>query len=78
MSYLDTDVATTENYRVGVVAHVTVRDSTTGRLLLDKDVNGFTLVHVGSDLASAERQAAPLLAEDLARNAVELITEGAW
>ena len=78
LSYLDTDVATTENYRVGVVAHVTVRDSTTGRLLLDKDVNGFTLVQVGTDLTDAERQSLPLLAEDLARNITSLLTEGAW
>jgi len=78
LSYLNTDVATVENYRVGVIAHVTARERSTGKLLLDKDVNGYTLVHVGSDLASAERQSLPLLAEDLARNTVELLTEGAW
>src|SRR5450755_363338 len=50
LSYLNTDVVTPENYRVGLVAHVTVRDHATGKLLLDKDVSGFTLVHVGSDL----------------------------
>jgi hypothetical protein len=78
LSYLNTDVTTTENYRVGVIAHVTARDRATGKLLLDKDVRGYTLVHVGSDLASAERQSAPLLAEDLARHITEQITEGAW
>ena len=78
LSYLNTDVATVENYRVGVIAHVTARERSTGKLLLDKDVNGYTLVHVGTDLASAERQSLPLLAEDLARNTVELLTEGAW
>ena len=78
MSYLNTDVATVENYRVGVIAHVTARERSTGKILLDRNVNGYTLVHVGSDLASAERQSLPLLAEDLARNTVELLTEGAW
>jgi hypothetical protein len=78
LSYLNTDVATVENYRVGVIAHVTARERSTGKLLLNKDVNGYTLVHVGTDLASAERQSLPLLAEDLARNTVELLTEGAW
>ena len=78
LSYLNTDVATVENYRVDVTAHVTARIRSTGQLLLDKDVNGYTLVHVGTDLASAERQSLPLLAEDLARNTVELLTEGAW
>jgi len=78
LSYLNTDVATVENYRVGIIAHVTARERSTGKVLLDKDVNGYTLVHVGTDLASAERQSLPLLAEDLARNTVELLTEGAW
>src|ERR1700722_17498210 len=61
LSYLNNDVITTENYRVGITAHVTVRERDGGKVLLDKDVNGYTLVHVGVDLADAERQAAPLL-----------------
>jgi hypothetical protein len=78
VSFLRTDVATAESYRVGITAHVTVRDHATGRVLLDKNVNGYTLVQVGTDLADAERQSLPLLAEDLARNITELLTEGAW
>jgi hypothetical protein len=78
LSYLNQDVSTVENYRVGIVAHVTVRERESGKALLDKDVAGYTLVHVGADLADSEREAAPLLAEDLARNIAELITEGAW
>jgi len=78
LSYLNNDVTTTENYRVGIIAHVIARDRETGKVLLDKNVNGYTFVHVGMDLADAERQAAPLLAGDLARNIAELLTEGAW
>jgi hypothetical protein len=78
LSYLNTDVTTVENYRINIIVHVTVRERASGKVLLDKNVNGYTLVHVGTDLADAERQAAPLLAEDLARNIAELITEGAW
>jgi len=78
LSYLNTDVSTTVNYRVGIVAHVIARDTATGKILFDKDVNGYTLVQVGTDLADAERQSLPLLAEDLARNITELLTEGAW
>jgi hypothetical protein len=78
LSYLNNDVATTENYRVGIIAHVTARETATGRVLFDKDVKGYTLVHVGTDLADAERQSLPLLAEDLARNVTVLLTEGAW
>jgi hypothetical protein len=78
LSYLNSDVTTAQSYRINITAHVVVRERATGRMLLDKDVSGYTLVTVGSDLASAERQASPLLAEDLARNIAELITEGAW
>ncbi len=78
LSYLNNDVTATENYRVGIVAHVIVREQSTGKLILDKNVNGYTLIHVGTDLADSERQSLPLLAQDLARNITGLITEGAW
>jgi hypothetical protein len=77
LSYLSSDVLTANNYQVRVVAHVIARDRT-GKILLDKDVKGSTLVHVGSDLADAERQAMPLLAEDLAQNITQMLTEGMW
>jgi hypothetical protein len=78
LSYLNNDVTTTQEYRVGAVAHVVARERATGKLLLEKNVSGYTLIHVGTDLADSERQSLPLLAEDLARNITELITEGAW
>jgi hypothetical protein len=78
IGYLSTDAETPEDFRVEVTAHVTARDTVSGKLLLDKDVKGHTLVHVGSDLASAERQALPLLAGDLAQNITEAVAEGAW
>jgi hypothetical protein len=78
LSYLNNDVTTTENYRVGIIVHVIARDRTTGKVLFDKNVNGYTLINVGTDLADSERQSLPLLAEDVARNITELLTEGAW
>jgi hypothetical protein len=78
LSYLSKDATTTQNYRVDVVAHVIARERATGKALLDKDVSAYTLVNVGMDLASAERQAAPLLAENLARNIAEKLTDGPW
>ncbi len=78
LGYLNRDSATVQNYRVSVTAHVVVRDRVSGKLVLDRDVKGHTLVNVGPDLASSERQAAPLLAADLAQNIVELLAEGAW
>jgi len=78
LSFLSSDVLTANNYRVGIVAHVVARQRDTGKVLLDKDVKGYTLVHVDSDLADADRQALPLLAEDLARNVTMQLTEGSW
>jgi hypothetical protein len=78
LSYLNNDVTTTENYRVGITAHVIARERVTGKVLFDKNVNGYTLIHVGTDLADSERQSLPLLAEDMARNITVLLTEGVW
>src|SRR4029077_4734359 len=36
LSYLNTDIATAQNYRVSVVAHVTARERSTGKVLLNK------------------------------------------
>jgi hypothetical protein len=78
LGYLNNDVTTTQNYRVDVLAHVVICERATGKVLLDREVKGHTLVNVGSDFASSERQAAPLLAADLAQNIAELLTEGTW
>jgi hypothetical protein len=78
LGFLNTDVATPENFRVEVIAHVTARDRQSGKTILDKNVKGRTVVHIGDDLASAEREAMPLLAEDLAQNISELLTAGPW
>ena len=78
LSFLNSDSFTPDNYRVGVVAHVVARERSSGKLLFEKDVKGFTLLHSGTDLNSADRQALPLLAEDLARNIVGLLAEDKW
>ncbi len=78
LSYLNTDTTTPNNFMVNIVAHVIARERASGKVILDKEVKGHTLVHIGDDLASAERQATPLLAEDLSQNIAELLTEGAW
>ena len=78
LSFLNSDIATPQDYRVDITAHVTARSRNTGGVLLDKDVNGYALIQVGGDLTDVERQSLPLLAEDLARNIAELLTEGTW
>ena len=78
LGFLSSDVATPENYRIDMLVHVTARERLTGKIVLDKDVKGHTFVHIGNDLASSEREALPLLAEDVAQNISEMLTEGAW
>jgi len=72
------DVLTAQDYRISVTVRVTARERATGRVLFDQPVTGSTLIQVGSDLTSAERQALPLLAGDLARNVVALLVDGKW
>jgi hypothetical protein len=78
LSFLNTDSFTPENYRVGMVVHVVARERSSGKLLFDKDLKGYSLIHAGADLTSADRQALPLLAQDLARNLVSLLAEDKW
>lgn len=78
LSFLNRDVTTAVNYRVGLTAHVVARESGSGKILLDKDITGYTLVSVGTDLASADRQTMTMLADDLARNITVALTEGPW
>ena len=72
------DVLTVRDYRLTLTAQVTARERSTGRVLFDQQVSGYTLIRVGYDLTSAERQAMPLLAGDLARNITALLSEGKW
>ena len=78
LSFMPDDVLTVRDYRVTLTAQVTARERGTGRVLLDRPVTGETLLRVGSDLASAERQALPLLATDLARKTTALLADGNW
>lgn len=77
-SFSSEDQATALDYRISLTARITARERGTDRVLLDQPVTGYTLVRVGPDLTSAERQAMPLLAEDLARNVTSLLVDGTW
>jgi len=78
LGYLNNDSATPQNFLVVLTTHVVIRERASGRLLIERDVRARTLVNIGLDFASSERQSAPLLAADLARSVAELLTEGAW
>jgi hypothetical protein len=72
------DLLTVQDYRLSLTAQVTARERASGRVLFDQPVTGFTIIQVGNDLTSAERQALPLLAGDLARNVTGLLVDGKW
>lgn len=78
LSFVPKDVLTVSDFRINVTARVTARERNSGKTLLDREVTGYTLVRVGSDLTSAERQALPVLADDLARNITALLVDGSW
>ena len=72
------DVLTVKDYRLTLTAQVTARERATGKVVFDQQVSGYSLIRVGNDLTSAERQAMPLLADDLAKNITARLSEGKW
>jgi hypothetical protein len=78
VSFSSGDVLTVRDYRLELQAQVTAHDRSTGKVILNQLVTGFTLIRVTTDLTSTERQALPLLADDLAKNVTALLAEGSW
>ena len=78
LSFQPTDALTVTDYSVKLVAQVTARERSTGKVVFNERVTGSTLIIVGSDLTSAERQALPLLAADFAKNATARLVQGSW
>lgn len=77
-SFAATDILTVRDYRLRLTAQVTARERSSGKVILDRQVVGTTLIRVTTDLTSTERQALPLLAADLAKKVTELLAEGPW
>jgi len=78
VSVRPTDALTPLDMRITMTAHVVARERTSGKILLDRDITGYSEVRSGNDLVSAERQALPLVAERLAINATALLADGTW
>jgi outer membrane lipopolysaccharide assembly protein LptE/RlpB len=77
-AFLRGDVITVQEYELILTVRVVVTERGKEEPVLDRRINGRTTLIVDADQFSAERQAAPLLADDFARRAVIYITEGAW
>lgn len=82
VSFDSHDILTVQDFRLVLSATVTARERSTGKIILQRDaknpVTGSTIIRVSSDLTSSERQAAPLLAQDLAKNITALLVDGTW
>ena len=72
------DALTVADYQVTMTAQVTARERATGKIIFSKPVTGRTSLQAGNDLTSAERQAIPLLTDDLAKKATALLVDGTW
>lgn len=78
MSFQPTDVLTVLDYEIRMTAQITARDRNTGKIIFDKPVIGKTSLRAGADLTSAERQAIPMLTDDLAKKATAMLVDGTW
>jgi hypothetical protein len=72
------DVLTVRDYLIFLTVHVRATERLTGKVVLDRDSYGRTTIRVGVDMASAERQAVPMLADDLAKRVTSMLVDGAW
>ena len=78
LSYQPGDVLTPRDYNLTLIAKVVITEARSDKVIFDGTVNGRTTIRAGSDLVAAERQAIPLLAEDLARNITSKLVDGTW
>jgi hypothetical protein len=78
ISFQPTDVLTIRDYDLSMSVEFKAVERGTGRVLVKSKVVGRTTIRVTADEASAERQAAPLLAEDVARRITSLLGDGSW
>ena len=78
LSFQPQDVITVLDYEITMTAQITARERATGKILFDRPVKGRTEIRAGTDLTATERQAAPLLADDLAKKATALLVDGTW
>ena len=78
LSFQVNETRALQDYRLRLVAQVKAVDRVTGRVLFDRELTGSTVVRAGTDQSGVERQALPLAADDLARRATGLLTDGEW
>jgi hypothetical protein len=78
IAFRSRDTLTADDYEVSLQAKVSATDRRSGRQLVSKELRSRTTVRIGSDLTSAERQALPLLADNLAYQITSLLADESW
>jgi hypothetical protein len=78
ISFQPSDVLTVRDYELSAVVNFTAVERSSGKVFVQSTVLGRTTVRAGPDLSSSERQAAPLIAEDVARRITSLLVDGSW
>jgi phosphotransacetylase len=78
VTYNSSDVLLAQDYRLTLIAQVKAHERSTGKVIFEGPITGSTLIRVGPDLTSAERQAMTLLAADFAKNLTAQLVQGKW
>ncbi len=78
LSIQPADALTVLDYEITMTAQVTARERATGKIIFSKPVKGRTSLRAGNDLTSAERQAIPIMTDDLAKKTTNLLVDGTW
>ena len=78
LSFDPRDILTVRDYELVLTAKFTATERATGRIIVASAASGRTTIRSGADLPSAERQAGPLLADDLARKITAALVDGTW
>lgn len=78
LSFQPKDTLTVRDYRITVAAQIKATERITGKVLFDREVKGSTVVRLLPDQTSTERQALPLVADELARKAKGLLADGSF
>jgi hypothetical protein len=71
------DVLIAKDFRVNVEAKISARNVSTGTST-NWTATAYTLVRVGPDITSSERQALPDLADQLAKTVADSLVNGSW
>jgi hypothetical protein len=78
LSFSTNDILTPQEYQLGLDARVIARETSSGRVIFDHVVHGQTFLRIGNDLGSSERQAMPVLTDEVARMTINLLADGRW